>query len=98
MDKTDYQSGDVPVEDGTWVFYQGSGRPGVYVIDSHKVIADMPERERATYPEDAYPDGRAYNLWPIGVAHKMGNGDLSRVRVRRTSFRVHVELEKEIDS
>ena len=36
-----------------------------------------------------YPDGVAYDLWPLGVPRRFGNRDQGVYYVRRTSFRVY---------
>ena len=44
--------------------------------------------EIATELMEAYPDGKAYQLWPVDVPVKMDNGQFLLRFIRRTSFRV----------
>ena len=104
---TDYVSGDDPVPVGTAVEYFGSLSPGRYTITAHKDPMAHPYRnaelvQGAAHPcqddealKDVYPDGVAYELWPVGVSRKFGNSHLSVNFVRRTSFRLlHAEGNK----
>lgn len=92
MDKTDYKPGDEPVPAGTWVFYQGSvAAPGVYEVEGHMEPHLKPDWGLQTIPlNEAYPDGVAYALWPVGVARKFHNRHLSVLWARRTSFRINI--------
>lgn len=95
MDKTDYQPGDAPVPVGTWVFYQGSRRPGVYEITGHMNPELYPDFPDGYSRSEVYPDGKAYSLWPVGVRPRPGNGHLGVLWARRTSFRINIPEELE---
>jgi hypothetical protein len=84
---TDYAEGDDPVPVGTTVEYFGSLSPGRYTVTAHTEPTAHPFQPQEAL-EGAYPDGVAYELWPVGVPHKLGNIHLSANFVRRTSFRV----------
>jgi hypothetical protein len=91
MDKTDYVPSDGPVTLGTWVYYQGSAHaPGVYTVVAHMDPALYPDFPQSHKREDVYPDGVAYELWPVGVAWKMDRGHLGVLWARRTSFRINI--------
>jgi len=98
VDKTDYQPGDAPVPVGTWVFYQGSRTPGVYRVVSHMNPALYPDFGARFSRSEIYPDGAAYELWPVGVPVKPDNGYLGVLWARRTSFRINIaqELNREV--
>ncbi|MEV6401081.1 hypothetical protein AB0M39_40965 [Streptomyces sp. NPDC051907] len=88
--ETDYTPGDEPVPVGTVVRYTGSRAHGEYEITEHR---DPAEHPRARLPlsdsaRAAYPDGTAYDLWPVGVERKFGNRDRAVYYARRTSFTV----------
>ena len=93
---TDYEHGDDPVPVGTEVEYFGSGPHGRYKVFGHNEPMDHDElgpmarqhEEIATELMEAYPDGKAYQLWPMGVPVKMDNGHHLLRFIRRTSFRV----------
>ena len=93
MDKTDYTPGDQPVPVGTWVFYRGSRRPGVYRVLGHLDPALYPDFPAHLSREEIFPDGQAYDLWPVGIPMTRGNAHLSVLWARRTSFRINVNLE-----
>lgn len=94
MDKTDYLPGDPPVPVGTWVFYQGSAQaPGVYEIVGHLDPALYPDFPAGCTREEVYPDGTAYELWPVGVRRKLDSLNLGVLWSRRTSFRINIAQE-----
>lgn len=93
MDKTDYKAGDQPVPVGTWVFYQGSRKPGVYRVLGHMDPALYPDFPAGYGQEELFPDGQGYELWPVGVPVTPGNAHLGALWARRTSFRIDVNLE-----
>ncbi|MBD3004679.1 hypothetical protein [Streptomyces sp. 5-10] len=88
--ETDYTPGDEPVPVGTVVDY--ANREGPQWIAGH----DDPENRLKKWPppppgfnlEEAYPDGVAYRLLPVGMPDKMGNRHYATAWVRRTSFRI----------
>jgi hypothetical protein len=95
MSETDYTEGDGPVPIGALIEYFGSEGHGRYRITKHDSPDDHPYRQ--FMPEDIaefYPDGVAYELWPVGVPRKFGNRDRAVYYVRRKSFRV-LRKEKE---
>jgi hypothetical protein len=84
-DVTDYTPGDDPVPIGTMVRYEGAD----YEIEQHQNPQDHPvppPSPPAPTLDEAYPDGVAYYLWPIGRRKSMDNGQFMRHFVRRTSF------------
>lgn len=95
MSETDYTSGDDPVEVGTLVDYFASQGHGRYRVTDVHDPGDHPYRmyhsgNMAAY----YPDGVAYDIWPVGVPRKFGNRDQGAYYVRRTSFRIYREGDK----
>lgn len=86
---TDYKPGDEPVPVGAVVAYFGSLKHGEYTIIEHLDPAAHP-----TNPPDpataavVYPDGVAYDLWPVGMELKFGNRAYAVGYARRTSFTV----------
>ena len=88
---TDYTPGDEPLTVGTVVQYTGSHAHGRYEITD--VHDDLTKYPRARLPLSAaflaaYPDGHAYDLWPVGVERRFGNRDRAVYWVRRTSLAV----------
>ena len=86
---TDYIPGDEPVPPGTVVLYAyPDGPPKEYTVVDH----DDPHNHPHPPPEpplaEAYPDGVAYYLWPVGLPRKFGFRDQAIGWVRRTSFTV----------
>ena len=83
-----------PLPVGTIVTYHGSVREywGEYevdrVVDAREHRPDLLARKGEAFMDENYPDGVAYSLWPIGVAKKFGNRELSLNSVRRGSFTV----------
>lgn len=88
MTETDYEPGDFPVPIGVEVEYFGSQAHGRYVVHGRVNVLEKLQLERPGALAEAYPDGAAYHLWPVGVPQKFGNRDQSVLFVRRTSFRV----------
>jgi hypothetical protein len=92
--ETDYERGDPPVAIGEIVQYFGSQKHGLYEITEHRDPADHPYAQSTDIGNDraewilAYPDGKAYVIWPVGVPRTFGNADQAVNFVRRTSFRV----------
>jgi hypothetical protein len=86
---TDYTPGDAPVLVGTVVRY------GQRKIQTLYRITEILEPYPCPDQEIHYPDGVAYALWPAGVPHKFGNRHLSVYNVRRTSFTIEKNNEKE---
>lgn len=88
---TDYVSGDEPVPVGAVVKYSGVWDLEVrdYLVTEHADPQNHPNPPAASYMtlEEAYADGVAYHLWPVGVPQKFGNRDQGVSWVRRTSFR-----------
>lgn len=86
--RTDYKPGDPPLKDGTLVHYIDKDRGGEYRVIEHR----RPERHSrmplSISLEEAYPDGAAYIIHPVGVPYKLDNGYRSVIHVRRTSLRV----------
>jgi hypothetical protein len=93
MEKTDYVPDEGPVPVGTWVFYRGSRTPGVYRVASHMDPSLYPDFPPGHRREEVFPDGVAYELWPVGISVKLGNAHLSVVWARRTSFRINANPE-----
>lgn len=92
--ETDYTKGDKPVPVGTIVEYFGSQEHGTYKIDDVRDPGNHPYRRyKNSGTTPFYPDGVAYDLWPVGVTKKFGNRDRAILYVRRTSFRVHQDGE-----
>ena len=91
---TDYTQGDAPASIGSVVEYFGSLTSGRYTVTGHRNPTEHPFQPQELL-KGAYPDGVAYELWPVGVPHKFGNHHLSANFVRRTSFRVVKELGNE---
>lgn len=88
--ETDYTPGDDPVPMGTLVEYFGSQGRGRYKIVEVHDPGDHPYRMYHDGDTDAYyPDGVAYDIWPVGVPHKFGNRDQGVYFVRRSSFRIY---------
>lgn len=91
MTQTDYTEGDGPVPVGAVIEYFGSHAPGRYeIIEHHNDLTKHPTMGSipAGYLLTAYPDGVAYDIWPVGVPKKFGNRDRAVYWVRRTSFRI----------
>jgi hypothetical protein len=75
----------VPV--GARVRYHGSaGRHGEYIIQGYNDLAGHHPKLPPEVEAEAYPDGIAYELWPVGVLMKFGNRDQAVYFVRRASF------------
>lgn len=77
------------VPNGTKVRYHGSldYMHGEYtVVGPYDLTlrSDLTPEKRAEH----YPDGVAYELWPVGVPIKFGNRDQALYSVRRQSFTV----------
>lgn len=90
--ETDYKPGDKPVEKGTVVDYFGSHPHGLYTVVEVHDPGDHPYRRHLDGDMRAYyPDGVAYNIWPVGVPRRFGERDRGVWYVRRTSFRIHEE-------
>lgn len=88
--ESDYKRGDKPVEEGAVVEYFGSQPHGRYKIVEVHDPEDHPYRMYHVGDMNAYyPDGVAYDLWPLGVPRRFGNRDQGVYYVRRTSFRVY---------
>lgn len=85
---TDYTPGSLPVPVGAVVEYFGSHAQGRYEITSHQHLQAHPHKEEGESWSTAYPDGVAYDIWPVGVPRRFGNRDRAVYWVRRTSFRV----------
>ena len=83
-----YVEGDERVPVDAEVEYFGSRKHGRYLVDGHVDPASHPDPPQHMSLEEAYPDGVAYTLWPVGVPLKFGNRNQSVVFARRTSFRV----------
>lgn len=77
----------LPFAVGDLVEYQGSGAAasGRYRITDIHVPRQMPGVSDAELAE-AYPEGKAYALWPEGVLVKFGLLHLSVVNVRPASI------------
>lgn len=92
LPETDYRPGDGPVPLDSYVEYLGNKRPrGLYVVQAHYSPNEVPERaQEEIQREDAYPDGVAYLLWPVGVPVGMDNHGCAVWWARRTSFRLPV--------
>lgn len=87
--RTDYTPGDFPVPLGMEVYYFGSQRHGLYEVACHLAPEDHPDVSNARGAlYESYPDGVAYELWPVGLPKKLGNRHLGVYFARRTSFRV----------
>lgn len=75
-----------PISEGTDVIYEGA----VWTVIEHMDPATHPKLSKIRLsPQDfaaQYPDGVAYWIHPKGMPVKMGNGNYSRVFVRRTSI------------
>lgn len=80
---TDYRSGDTPIPIGAVVQYHGSLSHGLYTVTARLKPLSCGQ-EMAQH----YPDGVAYEIWPVGVEKKFGNRYLAVYNVRRTSFTV----------
>lgn len=78
------RDGNEAVPIGTVVEYHGSMGRGTYTITDHAVPVNRGVTESEL--EAAYPDGVAYELWPLGVKRKFDNRHLARYNVRRGSF------------
>lgn len=86
--QTDYVPGDGPLPVGTSVTYFGSLVHGEYEIVGHTSPEDYPEPlPREIRIAEAYPDGVAYDLWPLDVPKKFGNRHMGVHWARRTSMR-----------
>lgn len=80
-----------PVPVGTLVEYGGSlDRHGRFEVAAHEDPADHPYRAvmDSKVLRDAYVDGVAYVLYPVGVERSTENYRQGISFVRRTSFRV----------
>lgn len=72
---------------GALVEYHGSdtarhGRYRIEEVNDPIRLGDVPDEEFA----EAYPEGKAYVLWPEGVPRKFGLRHLSMVNVRPASI------------
>jgi hypothetical protein len=87
------EAAKVPV--GTRVRYHGSVR---HLRGEYEVIGYSDLSTRHDLPEEAiaehWPDGIAYELWPVGVEFKFGNRDQAVYFVRRASFTVLEEADR----
>lgn len=94
--KTDYTKGDKPVPLGAIVDYFGSQTHGRYeIVDVHDPGNHPYRAYKGSEHVPFYPDGVAYDLWPVGVERRFGNRDRAVYYVRRTSFRIHQEGDSE---
>lgn len=88
-EQIDYSPGDPPVPLGTEVEYFGSQAHGRYTVEQWLNPSNHPDYLKPGFDADeAYPDGVAYCLWPVGVPRKFGNRGQSGLYVKRRSFRV----------
>jgi hypothetical protein len=81
----DYSHGDSPVPVGAVVSYEGS----YWRIVAHHDPQDHPDLPEGDHDlAEVYPDGVAYDLWPVSLPQKFGNRNYARYFVRRDSFYV----------
>ena len=79
-----------PLEIGTIVRYHGSIRSyhGEYEIVGLTDLDYLHAVKGNAVANEYYPDGLAYELWPVGVEKKFGNRGLSLYHVRPGSITV----------
>lgn len=88
--ETDYRPGDKPVPEGTLVEYFGSREHGRYTVVEVHSPGDHPYQKLTEGDAKRYyPDGVAYDLWPVGVLRTFRHRDRGVYFARRTSFRIH---------
>lgn len=87
---TDYQPGDPPVPIGAVVRYP-TRNGELYTVAEHLNPQDHPHHTDPKTLMQAYPDGTAYHLWPLGMPRKLDVESV--IWVRRTSFRVGQDKE-----